>query len=189
MRLFVAIDVNDATRAQLSRVQQSLESELSRAPAPPRVTWVAPQSAHVTLRFIGEVGESAAERVRQALVAPIPHAPFDVTFSGLGAFPRARRPSVVWLGMTGGQSECAAIARLVNLRLADIVDMPPDRPFLAHLTVARVKEPGRFDWDAAFGRVVAGMTMSPIDHVTLYQSRTSPKGPTYTALCTTVLSR
>lgn len=187
MRLFVAIDLSDDTRAQLRDVRSALERRLAAATRAPRVTWVADAAAHVTVKFIGEVPDAIGHEVRAALTAPISCEPYDLEFSGVGAFPNSRRPRVVWIGATKGQEETARVAAAVNARLTPIVGAAEDRPFRAHLTVARVKELAPFDWNTAFGIVRASRTASRVDHVTLYRSITAPQGPTYTALCVTPL--
>jgi RNA 2',3'-cyclic 3'-phosphodiesterase len=187
VRLFVAIDISDDTRRQLREARRALERRLADAGRAPRVTWVAEAAAHVTLRFIGEVPDEIADRIRAALTSPVACPPYVLEFSGVGVFPNSRRPRVVWIGATKGQEETARVAAAVNARLAPILGAGEDRPFRAHLTVGRVKEPTPFDWDAALATVTASRTASRIDHVTLYQSRTSPEGPTYTALCVTPL--
>jgi 2'-5' RNA ligase len=188
VRLFVAVDIGDETRAQLRRVRNALERHLAEVRRAPRVTWVAAESAHVTVRFIGEVPEATAERVRAALASPFSIAPYELELSEIGGFPNHRRPRVVWIGIKAGQQETAQVAAAVNARLEPVVGAGEERPFRAHLTVARVKEFVPFDWDAAFQSIEAGRTVSRIDRVTLYQSRTSPRGPTYTALCATALA-
>lgn len=187
MRLFVAVDIGDDTRAQLRAVRRALEQRLSAARRAPRVTWVADEAAHLTARFIGEISDQTVERVRAALQSPIAHPPYDLEFSGVGAFPNHRRPRAVWIGATRGQAETAHVVAEVNARLDSLVGPGDDRPFRVHLTVGRVKESLPFDWAAAFAAIEAASTVSRVDHVTLYQSRTSPKGPTYTALCVTPL--
>jgi RNA 2',3'-cyclic 3'-phosphodiesterase len=188
VRLFVAIDIGESTRAQLRVVRDALTRQLTAAPRAPRVTWVADDAAHVTLRFIGEVPDATADRVRAALLPSLAHAPYDLVFSGVGTFPNRRRPRVVWIGTVLGQEETARLAAVVQQRLEPILGNSAERAFRAHLTVARVKEPVPFDWDGALSNVTVGGTVSRIDHVTLYQSKTSPKGPTYTALCVTPLA-
>lgn len=187
MRLFVAIDISDDTRAQLRRVRDALDRRLAAARRSPRVTWVAEDAAHVTLRFIGEVADETAHQLRAALSAPIPVGPYDLEFSGLGAFPDRRRPRTVWIGATTGQEDTSRLLSALNARLDPIIGTGEARPFRAHLTVGRVKEPLPFDWTGAFAAVDAGRTRSRIDHVTLYKSDTSPNGPTYTALCVATL--
>jgi 2'-5' RNA ligase len=182
VRLFVAIDVSDETRAQLRRVRERLEQHLAAAPHPPRVSWVADAAAHVTVRFIGEVSDDTAEKVKTTLAAPFAEAAYELHFEGAGAFPNARRPRVIWIGVSRGLTETAAVAAAVNTRLDPVIGAGEERAFRAHLTVGRVKEPARFDWDAALAVAKAGRSRSSIDHVTLYQSKTSSKGPAYTAL-------
>ena len=185
MRLFVAIDVSAKTRAQLARVRGQLQEQFARAQRPPRVTWVADAAAHVTVRFIGHVDASITERVISALRTPIGLPKYDLEFSGAGVFPGPSRPRVVWIGVAAGADESAALAAEVNSRLDPIIGPGESRPFRAHLTVARVKEPERFDWRAALSSIDAGSTRTEVDHVTLYESKTSPKGPTYLPLLVT----
>jgi 2'-5' RNA ligase len=187
VRLFVAADVSDGTRAQLRDLRAALEQRLASARRAPRVAWVADDRAHVTLQFIGEVPDGTAERVRAAMAEPFAQPPYDLVFSGAGAFPNNRRPRVVWLGARAGQEDSAQLAAAVRARLEPIVGAGETRAFRAHLTVARIKEPAPFDWDAALAEAGANRSVSRIDHVTLYQSKTAPSGPTYTALCVTPL--
>jgi 2'-5' RNA ligase len=187
VRLFVALDIDRQTRSELRRVRERFERLLASARRAPRVTWVAEDVAHVTLRFIGEVTESTAESIRDVLTDPIPVAPYDLQFAGLGAFPDTRRPRVLWIGASAGSDETAQLAEAMRARLDPVVGPDEPRPFRVHLTVGRVKEGPPFDWEAAFRSIDVRPTTSRIDHVTLYQSRTSPKGPTYTALCETPL--
>lgn len=182
MRLFVALDVSEETRAQLRRVRAALEPQLRRGTRPPRLTWVRDAAAHITLRFIGEVSEDVATRVCVALAAPINQAPYSLRFAGVGAFPRHGPPRVVWIGVAQGQDTTARLAADVARRLEPVVGVDREREFRAHLTVARVKDPGRMDWSAALRAVDARVSVSLIDHVTLYSSRTLPEGPAYTAL-------
>jgi 2'-5' RNA ligase len=188
VRLFVAIDVSHETRAQLRRVREQLAQQFATVARPPRVTWVADEAAHVTIRFIGEVSDSVAERVRAAMAPSLTGPAYTIGFSDVGVFPTGSRPRVVWIGANRGHEETAALAAAVNQRLDPIVGAGESRPFRAHLTLARVKEPRPFDWSAALATIDSGHTRSLVDHVTLYQSRTSPAGPTYTPLCTTWMS-
>ena len=100
MRLFVAVEASDATRAGLRALRARLEPRLA-ASRPPRVTWVNPDTAHVTLRFLGEVADDLAPALVSALAPEFPVAPFDVRFDRLGAFPGVRRPQAIWIGASG----------------------------------------------------------------------------------------
>ena len=183
MRLFVAIDIDEQTRAQLASVRAAVQAVLDQSSIPPRVTWVKDESAHVTLRFIGNTSEAVAIQIQEALMKRWPVAPFDVRWEQIGAFPGGRRPRVVWIG-PGSANQVATLARLVNERLDPLIGPGETRPFTPHLTLGRVKESGvGVDWARALGAAAWVPTTTRVDHVTLYSSRLSPKGPTYTALC------
>ena len=191
MRLFVAVDISDETRGQLVNVREQLEPALARARQPPRVTWVKPESAHVTLRFVGEVAEQQANALRATISGALDFKPFAVTWNRLGTFPSGRSPRVVWIGASDGADALSALAQLVNERLSPLIGAGDARPFTPHLTVGRIKDPGHaVEWARIIDETSAGSTVSRVDHVTLYQSRTLPQGPAYDPLSTwTLFSR
>lgn len=186
MRLFVAADVSADTRAHLRRARELIEQALPPRGAP-ALTWVSEHAAHVTLRFIGETAAAAAERLYAALLPPVALAPFDTRWGTLGSFPGGRRPRVIWLGALEGEGSLSALASLVAARLEPIVGAGEARRFHPHLTLARVRDPGRVDWRRLLGDSDAGVSRSRIDQVTLYRSRLSPKGAAYEALLRTPL--
>ena len=63
MRVFVALDIDDAIRA---RLEQFLDGVRGFAP---EARWVRPESMHVTLKFIGEKSSEAVDEIKQALGA------------------------------------------------------------------------------------------------------------------------
>ncbi len=96
---------------------------------------------HLTLRFLGEVGEERTPRLVE-LLTPVgrEHRPFAMTVEGVGAFPSATHPRVVWVGVTKGRTELEELARAVRAALAS--EFGPDREtFVPHLTLFRVRGP------------------------------------------------
>jgi RNA 2',3'-cyclic 3'-phosphodiesterase len=97
---------------------------------------------HLTLLFLGEI---SVERVGpiEAALAPVAAAtaPFDLTVEGVGAFPSAERPRVVWVGVSRGREELTRLAARVREALRD--EGEPDRrdAFVPHLTLFRVRSP------------------------------------------------
>lgn len=124
MRLFVAVrppdDVLDAVAA------------LAR-PAHPGVRWTTRDQWHVTLRFLGEVGES--EPVAAALAA----APLPAATAALGPRVTALGSGVVCLPVAG----LDALAAAVSEATAGWGRPPEHRRFRGHLTLARVDRPRR----------------------------------------------
>ena len=92
------------------------------------------------------------------------------------------------MGVAHGRDELKAIERIVSSRLLALGIAEEDRPYSPHLTLARVR-------DAAGLRTIRlldGLTdrsvgTTRIDAITLFQSRLSPKGPTYVPLLRTSL--
>jgi 2'-5' RNA ligase len=182
LRLFVAVDIDEATREQLRVARATLEQWLERVRLPPRMTWVKPEVAHVTVRFIGEMTESAVRPIQDAL-AGVVIAPFEVTWQIAGTFGGTKHPKVVWVAPSAGVAAFVELAERVNAALDPVIGPPDERRFRPHLTISRVREPGRgVDWAEAIAALRFVPSPMLVDHVTLYQSRLSPKGPTYTAL-------
>lgn len=173
IRCFVAVDVEDPQ--VVSRVS-SIQEQLRATGA--RLKLVELENLHLTLRFIGEVPQETVERIRQALEG-LEFEPFTVHFAGLGAFPDARRPRVVWVGVSEGASELAELSAKVNKALSRLKLPSIDEEFTPHLTIARVKGGvGSLPMllqEAA--RVEIG-TMR-VDRVRLKRSTLTPRGPIY----------
>ncbi len=181
-RLFVAVDVGDAVRAEAARVIQALGARLEAAKKPPKITWVSPAALHVTLRFIGEVDEAAVPALCAQLAPPIAMAPFEVEWRGVGVFPSPKHPRALWLGVVSGGAALGTLEAEVTRRLVGTLD-PEARPLLPHLTLGRVKMAGAgVDWPKLLQSTEVRGARSVVDRVTLYRSQLSRQGPHYTGL-------
>lgn len=181
-RLFVAVDLDERTRGIVADCIARLAQHLRHDRRVGRITWVRTEHLHLTLRFLGDVDDAQAASVQQALAEPLTTAGFDLSFEGVGMFPGTGRPRVVWLGVAAGLSELESLYREVEARLQLAAVPPEPRPFQAHLTLGRFRE-STIRPDLRAGRLGdAVIGPCPVDHVTLYESRLSSSGPTYTAI-------
>lgn len=178
MRLFVAVDIDDAVRRRLAAVISSCASR----PAFSRleVAWVPADRLHITLQFVGHVPDLVAEQIRERLLPPYPMPPFSLHLEGLGAFPPGGRVRVIWVGLRRGADELCRLQEETLRRLEGVPFRRETRAFSPHLTIARLREPG----PAALREYLAGASAGAagrctIDAVTLYESRLSPRGATY----------
>jgi len=57
MRIFVALDIDDAIRDRISRFMDGLRGFA------PDARWVRPESLHVTLKFVGEKPPEFVEKI------------------------------------------------------------------------------------------------------------------------------
>jgi 2'-5' RNA ligase len=190
MRLFVGIEISSAlVTATIELIAQLQEAGAKLAPRS-RITWMTAERLHVTVRFIGNVDETKADAIRAVLAPPLPMSPFDVTIAGVGAFPPKGPPRVVWAGLTAGRDQLLALERSVSERLAQAGVPREERPFSPHLTLARVRNAEGLRPAPLVGAqhdVRIGTTS--VDAITLFESRLSPKGPTYVPLARTPLVR
>ena len=92
MRIFIALDIDDAIRARLQRFLDGVRGFA------PEARWVRPESMHVTLKFIGEKSSEAVEEIKQALGA-IRAGVLEISFRGYGFFPTATAARVFWMGL------------------------------------------------------------------------------------------
>lgn len=147
---------------------------------------VEPGNLHFTLSFLGDVADDATEPLGRALARACRHAhPFTLRLQGVGAFPSARRPRVVWVGVEDARP-IAALATRVREELRAAGFDGDDKDFRAHLTLARVRSERGLDalvrFLQAHGHDAPGEVA--VDHVSLYRSRLGPAGPTYDAVAT-----
>jgi 2'-5' RNA ligase len=183
-RVFVAVDIGDDVRREVTRVVNTLTGKLEAVKTPPKVVWVKPAALHVTIRFIGEVEAPEVERLQELLAPPIAVAPFELSWRGVGTFPSAKHPRALWLGVINGAAPLAQVEAEVSRRLAGEKAIEiEDRAFLPHLTIGRVKMAGEgVDWPKLLQSVEVKKAVSVVDRVTLYRSELSQRGPHYTGL-------
>ena len=189
MRLFVALDIDDAIRERIVRFVEGVQ------PFAPDARWVKPESMHVTLKFIGEQADSGLESIKRAL-GQVSAATIKVDFRGHGFFPTPKSARVFWVGMDAGP-ELEALAVTVDQNLSLVGVPKEDRSFSPHLTLARSAggsgSPRRNTSDRP-NRVfqilqnrLATLPVPEFGTMTsreffLYQSQLSPKGSKYTKL-------
>jgi len=188
VRLFVAVEIGDTLAARAADVSHELQRRASDAAPRAKVTWVPSDRLHLTIRFIGEVDEQTGAAVCEALRPPLAIDSFDLAFGGAGAFPKGGSPRVLWIGVTAGGDALLAIEREVASRLRPLGIEDEGRAYSPHLTLARVREPAGL----RTARLLEGLTDREIGTVrvsaiTLFQSKLSPKGPTYRPLLRTRL--
>ena len=183
MRLFVAVEIDPSLIATLAEFAATLRRRAQTLAAGARIIWVNPEQLHITSRFIGEVDDKKAARLAGALLEELAIAPFDLVVEGAGAFPERGSPRVLWAGISAGVEELGMLEAEVSRRLTHCGVPREDRPYRPHVTLARVREPAGLRTPALFEDVAAGrFGTTRVEAITLFRSRTSPKGAVYTPL-------
>jgi len=186
MRLFVALDLDDAAREALKSEQRRLASRLGDRIS---LKWVRQDQAHLTLTFLGEVPDATAASLVDAFSRALPIAPFDVTFDRVGIFPPRGEPRILWVGAGAGAADVSRVNGECALRIHRLGLAVEDRPFHPHVTLGRFRAGHRGEVERAIdGEARRPIATVHIDHATLYQSRLSSAGPSYVALAHATLT-
>jgi len=132
VRLFVALDLPEAVRRALAELIANLKPKSRGA------RWLQPENLHITLKFIGHVGNEKLSPIQSVLSSIHAAQPIELHFRGMGFFPNERRPRAFWCGVAGSPN-LAELAADIDRALAPLGIEAETRPFTPHLTLARFK--------------------------------------------------
>jgi 2'-5' RNA ligase len=173
VRAFVALEVPEPQRDALAR-----HLDLCRAAAP-AFRWVAPESLHLTLRFLGTVGPDLLDALRSAL-GRLGGTSFRLALEGIGTFGASSAPRVVWIGVREGAGPAAELAARVETTCRAAGLEPEARGFRGHVTLARA----RADRGSPLPELPSPPALDPwtATEFVLYESRLGKPAATYVPL-------
>jgi 2'-5' RNA ligase len=172
-RLFLAIALTDEVRHGLAAFLSERTIGLPGRPTPPD-NW------HLTLRFLGTTNALQRDRILEFLDEHLVVEPFTLGFTGLGAFPKPSRATVLWLGVGSGADEVATMATVGEEAAISAGFEPEDRPFHAHVTLSRIRPPTNV---AGLVENVGSFPLKmDVDVLTLYRSDLGRNGASYQAI-------
>lgn len=175
MRLFVALDLPGRVKDALARVIDELR------PLAPKAKWVPRENLHLTLAFLGETPEERLAEISGAIAGAVSElVDFRTHLEGAGVFPSPRRARVLWVGLADAAGGIAALADAVSAALEPLGFSRESRPFVAHLTLARLREPAPL----AVPGLELDSTPFQVERVTLFRSHLARPAPRYSALAT-----
>ena len=176
MRLFTGIDIPEDVVANLNRLLDLLR------PAA-HLKWTPPYNFHLTTKFIGSWPEERLGELIDQLSPLGNRSAIAISVEGIGWFPNAHSPKVLWTGIKAGQ-ELTTLASDTDRALGSVGISQETKKFSPHLTLARIKdvvplsrlreEIGQLQ-TTEFGAFNA-------DRFYLYESKTGPNGSIYSKL-------
>lgn len=174
MRLFVSVDIDDPE--PVATVQELFDGADG-------LRYTDPEQAHLTLKFLGETDEDDLPALRTALGEAVTESdvePFEASFGGLGVFPHLDYISVVWLGVTGGETAFTQLHEAVERKTVGLGFDPEDHEFTPHVTLARMDHAGSkaLVQDVVQNRDPDAGTMV-VDELQLKESTLTDDGPEY----------
>jgi 2'-5' RNA ligase len=187
IRAFIALKPPESWGEQLGRLQRELKEQL-RTKA---LRWAAPEQIHITLRFLGSIRETEVVEVAKRFRGVSEKSPaFRLHGEGLGCFPNARRPRVLWAGLAGDLERVSELHGAINEATQGFGEPPDERPFTPHLTLARVQNLERPNLQRLESILERGFEIQDpweVKSVLLVRSHLSPQGSRYEILAESIL--
>jgi RNA 2',3'-cyclic 3'-phosphodiesterase len=167
LRLFVGIEFPPELKLRLSLLETPL----------PGFRWIDPGNLHLTLRFIGEITESEAADVDEAM-AGLKARRFTLQLASTGFF-GGNKPRTMWVGVER-DPDLVVLHDKIEHALIRIGLAPEPRRFAPHVTLARLRDPA----PDMLGRFLAAHALFradplPVDRFSLIASFPTKAGSVY----------
>lgn len=182
IRTFIAVEMSPRVKARTAELIDKLRL------ASNDIAWVRPQQLHLTLKFLGDVPDTETPdicRVVRAVAARFE--PFEMTCRGAGAFPNARNPRTLWIGIRDGAEELKQVHGALDEALKKELGFAKEqRGFHPHLTIGRLKrdtpEARQHLADLLAEQAEFDADLAVVDEVVTFASFLGRGGPTHDAL-------
>lgn len=189
-RLFIALELP----LDLLRIVEKTQSDLKRTIPAKAVKWVSPSGIHLTLKFLGDVPVRQIDSIISGIQEAIRgQSAFYLSIEGLGCFPNAKNPRVLWLGLTGNVRQLATLQSNIEAQIAPMGYPTEDRGFHPHLTLARAARDARREEVALMGKAaehgLGALGSWRVDAISLMRSELRPEGALYTQEASIQLDR
>ena len=186
-RTFIAVPVSNSVRRRAVELAAVLGRGIDG------IKWVAEENLHLTLQFLGDVEDTTLADVCNCVKrAASDFAPFDIHVVGAGAYPSARRPRTLWLGVAEGRELMIGLQTGIASALAGLGFRQERRPFSPHLTLGRVRGDRRAI-EPLIGRLADQVEFDAgsmsVSEVTVFASELFHDGPSYHVLATATLNK
>ena len=174
-RAFIAVVPPGSVRAGLG----ALVRQLRNLDSEDAVRWVTPDAMHITLAFLGQLEESKAAPLLDALRQEVAEVgSFELSVGKLGTFGERRRRAgaqVIWVGLEGNVDALGELHERVSGAVGHVGLRVESRGFQTHITLGRVRRGRRWRLDVATAPSVPSTTFR-VTEVTMMESRLG-RGP------------
>jgi 2'-5' RNA ligase len=186
IRSFLAFELPDEIKTIVTRVSGEIRKSSLE------VRWVRPEFIHLTVVFMGDIeSEQIAPMGESVRAVCSQHSPFTISLKPMGCFPNPRNPRVVWLGIDGDLERMSRFRDDLQHALSPFGIKEEERAFRPHLTLGRLKKPGRRQTDLDQLLAKYKELSSPartLSELVLFRSDLKPGGAVYTKMVSWLLS-
>lgn len=187
-RMFLAVPLPPDVVERIGAIIAELE------PRAWPLRWITPETAHLTLHFLGDTPPEEVEILRMALPAVIAeHGAFALRTAGLGVFPKLLSPRVLWLGLWGPAHRLESLYNDLGDYLDEMQFPIEEKPYQPHITLGRLRNTRNIavrHLPEEIRKAIADLETSgladpkrplpvPIDEIHLIRSHLEQPGPRY----------
>jgi RNA 2',3'-cyclic 3'-phosphodiesterase len=175
MRTFLSINLSDAIITQIQSLQRALHESASG------IRWTKPENCHLTLQFLGEYPDDQIRELGRVL-DPVAQrfSPFPLELGALGTFPPHGPLSILWIGVTKGESTLLALADELQQALSHANISFDKKSFVPHLTIGRAQRNQKVFLSKKEIPALPRFSVMTVDAFFGMQSQLTPEGPIYT---------
>ena len=179
-RIFCAIELPDAVRANLQKHVEQLREAVPDAAA----SWTRVENIHLTLKFFGNVAIDRIQKISNAASRAVKEfPPFPIGIAKTGVFPKPSRAQVLWIGVGDPAGKLSELQKRLEDECAKEGFAKEDRAYRPHLTIARIRGPGGA---RRLADTHLQMQFEPaeinVNELIVFRSELSSKGSRYTAI-------
>ncbi len=130
-RLFIALEIPEDALDKMLLVRDEIYG------TPNNVKWEPKNKLHITIKFLGDVGENMTELIKTQLDKII-FDKFTLSFSHFGIFNKNNAPKILWAGLNGNK-----LLTELHKKIEDNIELlgyqKEKRKFTPHITLLRLK--------------------------------------------------
>ena len=139
IRAFLSLNLEDSVKFRIAEIQKELQTKLGGH----LIKWENPEKFHLTVRFLGDVKENDIESLKDGLEKlNWDFESLKFTSNGVGFFPNARKPNVVFIGLDEEGTGSKKLVDNIDKVLTEY-GIQPDKKFVAHITLGRFRRENR----------------------------------------------
>jgi len=189
IRAFIAVNLSTDVLDRIEQVASDLKKRMDTVP----IRWVQADTIHLTLKFLGNVSTANLEILKDILGKVVAnHHECDISVGGIGVYPKAHNPRVIWVGMKVPQ-ELINLQHELEIETARLGYSREHRPFSPHLTFGRVSRNASADDVHVIAEIldnykVGFLGATRLRTVYLFRSDLKPEGAEYTPIYSAALN-
>ncbi len=131
MRLFIAVDLPVEIKQALLKLQSDLKQLGING------FWKSPDNFHITLEFLGEIDPNKVAALTETMSIVVRHyKPFNLSITGIGAFPSLKKPHTLWTAVSGSLKELERLKQDLHHELKSNGFKLDERKFKPHISLA-----------------------------------------------------